>query len=194
MTLFDITRELLSAPVYPGDTPPALTRVLKLEEGAAFNLTALTCSSHAGTHCDAPLHALAGGCDIAAMPLMHYVGPCYVLQVAPQTEIGADYLRRRMPEGTERLLLNGMGKAHFTMEGAKYLIEQRVLTVGTDAASVSAAQEEKAVHEALLSGGAALIEALDLGSVPEGAYLLCAPPLKIAGAEGAPCRAILMKL
>ncbi|MEZ4627650.1 MAG: hypothetical protein R2912_06045 [Eubacteriales bacterium] len=36
------------------------------------------------------------------------------------------------------------------------------------------------------------MKSLDLKNVPDGRYMLYAAPLKIAGAEGAPCRAILV--
>ena len=56
-------------------------------------------------------------------------------------------------------------------------------------------QEGKAVDEMLLEtfvGPAYVVE--HHGIVTEGAYLLNAAPLNLSGADGAPCRAILLEL
>ena len=50
-----------------------------------------------------------------------------------------------------------------------------------------------AVHLTLLSEEIVLLEGIQLADVPTGVYLLNAAPLSLAGAEGAPCRAILIE-
>jgi len=47
------------------------------------------------------------------------------------------------------------------------------------------------VHETVLPAGVLLLENLDLRGVEEGVYQLLCPPLRLTGAEGAPCRALL---
>ena len=49
------------------------------------------------------------------------------------------------------------------------------------------------VHQVLLGAGVILLEGIRLESVTEGVYLLNAAPLNLGGADGAPCRAILME-
>ncbi|MCX5761750.1 MAG: hypothetical protein NTW72_09655, partial [Gemmatimonadetes bacterium] len=67
-----------------------------------------------------------------------------------------------------------------------------LLLLGVDCPSVDTRHsKELAVHHALFDGGAFILENLDLTSVPAGAYDLAAPPLKIAGLDAAPVRAIL---
>ena len=51
-----------------------------------------------------------------------------------------------------------------------------------------------AVHLALLSSEVILLEGIRLSEVSEGVYLLNAAPLNLAGADGAPCRAVLIDL
>ena len=47
------------------------------------------------------------------------------------------------------------------------------------------------VHEPLASAGIAIIEGLDLSSVPEGPCELLCLPIKLAGGDGAPARAFV---
>jgi len=48
-------------------------------------------------------------------------------------------------------------------------------------------------HVTILGAGIAVIEGLDLSEVEPGDYELICLPLKIAGADGAPARAVLRK-
>lgn len=191
MKYYDITRELLSSPVYPGDREPELEKVFDMRKGADFNLCSLSCSLHAGTHCDAFLHFCRDGQDIASMSLDHFIGPCILLSVPEYTLITEENLRNRLPEGTARLLLKSGGTSFLAPSAAAFLLRRGILTVGTDASSVAPPEDEAGIHVPLLSGGVAIIESLWLEKVPDGNYFLSAAPLKISGAEGAPCRAVL---
>ena len=48
-------------------------------------------------------------------------------------------------------------------------------------------------HHALAAAGIAIVESLDLSRVKEGRYHFAALPLKIAGGDAAPVRAILWR-
>ena len=57
MKVLDITRDLFTAPVYPGDPVPYPDPKLRLaENGSLCNLSAFYSGCHSGTHVDAPLH------------------------------------------------------------------------------------------------------------------------------------------
>ncbi len=56
--ILDITQELFSCRVFPGDPAPKRERISSMEDGAAYNLTALSLCAHNGTHADAPFHFL----------------------------------------------------------------------------------------------------------------------------------------
>ncbi len=49
-----------------------------------------------------------------------------------------------------------------------------------------------AVHLTMLSEEIVLLEGIRLADVPEGVYMLNAAPIDLGGADGAPCRAVLM--
>ena len=65
--------------------------------------------------------------------------------------------------------------------------------MGVEAQSVSPPECTAAVHRQLLGAGMLLLEGLDLSKAAPGTYFLFAAPLKIAGADGAPVRAILLE-
>ena len=192
MKLYDISRELLSAPLYPGTDEPRVIPLMRIgENGANYNLSDLAFGAHVATHCDACWHFVADGPDIAAMPLTHYVGPCYVMEVPENTLISGDFVREHLPKGVTRLLIKGGGESFLSNEAAEYIKDSGVITVGTDGWSVSPLDNKSRIHSIFLGNGIAIIEQLALSEVPEGTYTLCAAPVKIAGADGAPCRALL---
>ena len=189
MKIYDITRTLQDAPLYPGDTPPLLSR----QPGApgapdAFTLTA---GLHCGTHADAFSHFLPGREDISQMPLERYCGPCRVLHVPAQCLIRTEDLRGRI-SGAQRIALCSGGSSFLCEEAAEYLAACGVGTVLTDAVSVAPPDNEAAIHKILMRAGIAIVENTVLDGIPEGDYLLFAFPMKIAGSDGASVRAVLV--
>ncbi len=193
MKYYDITREMMSAPLYPGTPEPYLEEQASIRKGDPCNLKMLHSCLHAGTHSDAYNHFDDGSCDMADMPLGHYIGPCYVLSVPGHSTIEAAFFKANLPQGVKRLLLKSNGTAYLAPCAGRYLIEREIITVGTDAWSVAPGDDETTVHTLLLSNGIAIIESLDLRAIADGEYFLAAAPLKIEGADGAPCRAILFE-
>ena len=63
MKRIDITRELLTAPVYPGDPEPRLEAMSRIELGDVCNTSLLHACLHTGTHLDAPRHFVPEGAD-----------------------------------------------------------------------------------------------------------------------------------
>ena len=187
MKIYDISRDLLKALPYPGDEPPRLKAMHRMKDGESYNLSRLETSMHAGTHVDAPLHFIATGKDIASMPLTQFVGECVVLTV-PKTPLDAMYFMKR--PFAPRILLHGEGQ--LTESAIGYLYNQGCVLIGTNKQSIGSYSDELSVHVALLGYGVAVLENLELRNVPDGRYTLYAAPLKISGAEGAPCRAILV--
>ena len=189
MRIIDITRTLQEAPVYPGDALPELVR----QPGApgAPDVFQISMGLHSGTHADAFSHFLPDGASIEAMPLEHYCGPCRVLRVPKNCLLRVDDLRGRI-QGAQRLALCTGGSAYLCEEAAEYLAGCGVQTVVTDALSIAPPDNEARVHTILMRAGIAIIENALLEGVPEGNYLLFAFPLKIAGSDGAPLRAVLL--
>lgn len=193
MKYHDITRELISAPLYPGAPLPQVEQLAFISRGAPYNFSLLHSNLHAGTHCDAYLHFVDGDADVADMPLDHFIGTCYVLSVPKNCLVGADFFKEHLPKGVKRLLLKSDGTSYLAPDAGQYLIEQGVITVGADAWSVAPVEDEGSIHVPFLSSHVAIIESLDLRKVQDGEYYLVAAPSKIRGAEAGHCRAILFE-
>mgnify|MGYP002508894596 CR=1 FL=1 len=78
MKIYDISQEVFSCEVYPGDPVPARQRLETIADGALYNLTAFSMCAHNGTHVDAPFHFINEGKTIDQMPPESFVGLCYV--------------------------------------------------------------------------------------------------------------------
>jgi arylformamidase len=80
-------------------------------------------------------------------------------------------------------------------ELASLLGERGALLVGLDTPSVDPFDSKTLdAHHALARGRVAILEGLILDGVPEGLYELIALPLKLAGLDASPVRAILRTL
>jgi arylformamidase len=94
------------------------------------------------------------------------------------------------PESAKRILIKG--DAEVSLEAAKIFSSAGILLIGNESQTVGPESAPKAVHLELLGADVILLEGIRLSRVPEGVYLLNAAPLNLSGAEGAPCRAILI--
>lgn len=204
MKLYDCSRRLNpQMPVFPGNKPPVLKWLRNMKDGGKNNLSAIELGSHTGTHADAPFHFIAEGKTLDDLPLDTFVGPCRVaalLDVPVVTQAALETLRPRNGEilllKTKNSLEEQLRPFHadyvgLDIDAGRYLARCGVKTIGVDYLSVED-QSPDVVHQAILGAGIGILEGLYLKDVPEGDYFLCAAPLKVDGAEGAPCRAILV--
>jgi arylformamidase len=82
-------------------------------------------------------------------------------------------------------------------ETAHYLVQSAVMTVGVDYLSVGGYQKDGVECHQIMLGASNpiwIIEGLNLAHIQPGRYELACLPLKIVGADGAPCRAALRPL
>ena len=100
--------------------------------------------------------------------------------------------RNISPECAKRLLVGG--KATLTEDGAVALAEAGVLLYGNESQTVGPEDAPMKTHLILLGCGTVLLEGVRLAGVPCGGYLLSAPPINVKGADGSPCRAVLIDL
>ena len=197
MKLYDITREVFSAPIYPGDQPPQREMPVSMENGEVYNLTVFSMCAHNGTHIDAPRHFLRDGDTVEKIPLEKTVGLSYVaaydgiLTGADAAEILRS-AERESPEAAKRILLKGT--AVVSEDAARVFASAGVLLIGTELLSVGPEDAPMAVHRILLGVGTVLLENICLQDVPVGIYHLSAAPLLLGGSDGAPCRAYLTAL
>jgi arylformamidase len=191
--------------VWPGDTPYARTINLDMHAGANLTLSDIRTTVHVGAHADAPSHYVASGEDIAQRALEYYLGACTVVNID-----GARG-RRIVPEDIKRpitkprvLLRTGTFPdprawnddfASLSPELVDWLHARGVILVGIDTPSVDPF-DSKALeaHHALARHDMANLEGLVLDGAGEGDYELIALPLRLAGADGSPVRAVLRTL
>ena len=195
MKIYDISQEIFSCRVYPGDPTPERKVLSSMERGGLYNLTAFSMCAHNGTHLDAPFHFFRDGKTVEQIPLEKTVGKAFVVAHAGTVtaEDAAKILetaRNADPEAWRRILIKG--EAEISLEAAEVFADARIDLIGNESQSVGPLNAPMSVHLALLSGEIVLLEGICLEHVPEGVYMLNAAPLAMQGADGSPCRAILI--
>jgi arylformamidase len=207
MQIIDISRTLANdlAP-WPGDTPFHYELKWKMAGGAAVNVGAVAMGVHNGTHADAVFHFDPKGGTIDGVELGAFFGPAIVAEVTNSPTIEISHLERWSDalRDAPRLLLKTdawrdakvfpQEVPTISGEMATWLQARGVRLLGLDVPSVdSIDSKDLRIHHALAEAGIAIVESLDLSSVAEGKYQLAALPLKIAGSDAAPVRAILWR-
>lgn len=205
MTIIDISRTLVAeTAVWPGDRPFELQSQLRLAQGDSVNLSHLHMSAHTGTHVDAPYHFAGDGTTMEAVAPEIYWGPAQVVTVSrssgalqPQDfeEVDLSLAPRLLVHSAASDLPKTVFPQVFVYPSpalAAHLAGAGVILFGSDAPSMDA-QDSKTLqgHHALRTHGIAILEWLDLSQTPDGLYELVALPLKIAGGDGSPVRAVL---
>jgi arylformamidase len=191
-----------SLSVWPGDTPPRREVLLDLARGESVTLSSLHATVHLGAHADAPSHYRMFAPSIEQRPLELYLGPCQVVAVnVPRSAlIRPSDLPGRF--GAERVLLatgTFPDPAHFNPDFAAvepslvgHLHSHGVRLIGIDTPSVDPFEsKDLPAHQAFFRYDIAILEGLVLAGVPEGLYELIALPLRLAGFDASPVRAIL---
>ena len=190
MRIYDISQEVFSCAVYPGDPKPEKQTILSTGAGDVCNLSAISMCAHNGTHVDAPFHFLGEGKTVDQLPLETFVGACFVARhQGDVTEADAREILKKA--GTARRILIA-GKATVTAKAARVFAAGELCLLGNESQTVGPEDGPMEVHKILLSRDIALLEGVVLKNVPEGAYFLGAAPLNLGGADGAPCRAYLV--
>jgi arylformamidase len=205
--LYDITRTIgQDTLVYPGDSTPRLEWTNTIRRGASSNVSRLELGSHTGTHLDAPYHFDEEGVTVSEIPAGRLCTVGTVLDVPDHSVVAPEALRGVKLDPGEALLFktrNGqlprgslsLSFVSLSTEIAEQIVEMRLGLVGIDYLSVdSANRDDHPVHRILLGAGIPILEDVDLRRVPAGRYMLWCLPLKVRGAEAAPCRAVLQTL
>ena len=197
MKFYDISQEVFSCAVYPGDPAPKKEVLCAIGDGALYNLTAFSMCAHNGTHIDAPSHFLKDGATVEQIPPEKTMGIAFVASHDGEvTAKDAQNILHRAEKAHEaaikKILLKG--KAIVTIEAAEVFADANIDLIAVESQTVGPEDAPMAVHLALLKKGVVLLEGVRLDAVSEGAYFLSAVPLALGGADGAPCRAVLMTL
>lgn len=192
MKIYDITQELFSCEVFPGDPQPKKEVVTTIEKSGICNLSAISLCTHNGTHVDAPYHFFDDGNTIDKIPLEKLVGYCYLTEhkgILGEKD-ATDILTKS--HNCKKILIKG--DVTVSLDAAKVFAKEKIDLIGNESQTVGPKDAPMAVHRELLSVDTVLLEGLRLGHVPCGSYLLSAAPVNLAGCDGSPCRAILIEL
>jgi len=210
MRVYDISHPIESDMlVFPGDPEVCLETVAA---SAPWRVTRVTMGSHSGTHVDAPAHFFPDGRSITDYPAERFVVPAVLLQLpnlADDEAISLALLRQHLgspPRGAAVLLATGWDHywgsdryfvhPYLAEEAATWLVASGIGLVGIDALNIdSTVQGTSHAHACLLGADVLIVENLrGLRAIPAGdRYLLVCLPLPIAGADGAPARAVLLE-
>ena len=181
MRIHDVTRTLRPGMyVYPGD--PAFT-VTPLRSGESY-ISAMSLGTHTGTHIDAPAHYFPEEARVDMLPLPKLLTTAKLLSFGGliSETTSAVLFRSGYREGDT-------GYPKLSEEEADALVLANIEVVGCDTPSIG----NDAVHRTLLAAGVIVIELLDFSDVADGVYRMAALPLKIAGADAAPARVVLLE-
>ena len=195
MKIHDISQEVFGCQVYPGDPAPEKQILNSMEEGDSYNLSAFSMCAHNGTHIDAPFHFIRDGKTVDSIDLDAFVGMAYVAehQGIVSGDDAAQILKKAKeqdPEAARRILIKGT--AEVSSEAAKVFASSDILLLGNESQTVGPEDAPMEVHLILLGAGVILLEGIRLENVSEGVYMLNAAPLNLSGADGSPCRAVLI--
>lgn len=190
MKIYDISQEVFSCGIYPGDPKPEKQTLCSYEAGDVYHLTAFSMCAHNGTHIDAPFHFLPDGKTVERLDLSVFVGECYLARHEGDVSAKDAEEILRKAAGIPRILLGG--RLTVTEEAAAVFAEAGICLLGNEGQTVGPENAPMAVHKRLLRQNIALLEGILLTGIPEGTYFLSAAPLKLAGSDGAPCRAYLI--
>lgn len=193
---------------WPGDPPARFSHALDLERGDPCTVSQIDMGAHTGTHMDAPAHFVRGGPGIDTMPLDTAIGAARVIAIDDPQSVKPEELHLQHLRRGERILFKTRNSArrwgeedfakdfvYLSAAAAAYLAKRKVRLVGIDYLSVGGFYADgQETHQTLLQAGIWIIEGLNLSGVRPGRVHLVCLPLKIAGADGAPCRAVLRPL
>jgi arylformamidase len=207
--IYDVSLPLASRGlVYPGNPPISITPQQSISQGGSSNVSRIDFGSHTGTHVDAPKHFFDDGAGVDTIPLDVLMGPARLLAFGETvTSIGEAELSAHDLTGVTRVLLKtrnskwlATGSTDFhkdytyvAPDGAEYLAKLGVRLVGVDYLSIEQFHSgHHRTHRTLLEQGIVIVEGLLLQEPPAGDYHFRCLPLRLAGLDGAPARAVLV--
>jgi arylformamidase len=203
------TLDPTTTPIYEGDAPMSFQFLKDMRKGDPLTLSAYSLGAHSGTHIDAPMHFIRDGAAVDRVPLDPLIGAAVVVDIPDNVQaIDASELRRHQWRGAERVLFRTRSSvrgwmrsrtfqrdfAYVAPDAAQLLADAGVKLIGID--YISAEQfgaPAPLAHRILLGKGIPIIEGLLLEGIQAGNYDLIVLPMKVAGHEGAPARAVLRR-
>jgi len=205
--IYDISTPVRNAGVvYPGNPEIRIEPQQAISRGAGANVSSVALGSHTGTHVDAAKHFFDDGQTVDRIPLDRLIGRAVLLAFDDTLmSIGAGDLERHDIGAHTRVLLKTRNSSllrradfvrdytYLAPDGAEYLVQRGVELVGIDYYSIEQFHSgHHRTHLTLLEKDTVIVEGLDLSEPPPGEYQLVCLPLRLAGLDGAPARAVLV--
>ena len=193
--------------VYPGNPEIHISLQQSVSLGAGANVSNVAFGSHTGTHVDAERHFFDDGRTVDQIPLETLMGEATVLEYGRDTtSVTRADLENHDLTGVDRVLLKTRNSAYLTQDpafhrdytylapdGAEYLVQMGVKLVGIDYLSIEQFHSgHHLTHLTLFGAKVVIVEGLNLVDVPPGKYDFYCLPIKLAGCDGAPARAVLI--
>jgi arylformamidase len=164
--------------------------------------TDLAMNLHTGTHIDFPLHMIEHGANSDSESLLKLFSEAIVYDLAHvEGAIEAHHLQSLTFKPNTFALFKTKNSfsetflfdfVYVSQSAAEFLITQPILGVGVDGLGIERAQEGHPTHHLLLGKNIIIIEGLRLKAIQPGSYEFICLPIKIAGVEALPCRAVLI--
>ena len=201
----DVSVGLRDGMVHWPDNPPVrIARCFAITKGDPCNVSEISLGVHTGTHMDAPIHFMESGAGIDKLPLTAVMGPARIIGIKDRESIKPEELRPHRIRRGERILFKTRNSTrvwrtksfvedfvYLSSDGARYLADRGIRTVGVDYLSIGGINNGPECHKSILKAGIWVIEGLDLSKVTPGRYQLICLPLKVVDGDGAPARAIV---
>jgi arylformamidase len=207
----DVTATLdpATTPVYEGDAPIKFVFFKDMRRGDPLTLSVYSLGAHSGTHIDAPMHFVREGASIDKVPLDRLIGPGRVIDIPDGVQtIDAAELNRHQWRGAQRVIFRTRSSrrgwmaspifhrdfAYIAPDAAQLLADAGVQIVGIDyLSSEQFGATTPRTHQILLGKGIPIVEGLALEAVSAGDYDVIVLPLRVAGHESAPARAVMRR-
>ncbi len=193
---------------WPGDPPYERDLVSSIAKGDVSEVSRLTMTAHVGTHLDTPAHFIGGGRGLDGYRAEDFILPAIVVDAGDTTTIGPELVSDSTPPPGGAILfrttnsISGRitsGKfftdgVYLSAEAARMCVDRAVRLVGIDYFSIDAfGTRTFPAHMCLMSAGVLILETINLRNVVPGGYTLICLPLRLAGAEASPVRAVLLE-
>ncbi|MDO8177117.1 MAG: arylformamidase [Undibacterium sp.] len=192
-------------PVWPGDSAYSFETTWQIADGCPVKVSKITMSTHTGAHCDAPSHYDAQGKSIDEVDLQTYIGSCRVIDCIGVRLVEPQHIAAHLADVPQRVLLRTYQNAPqmrwdddfpcIAPATIELLAQHGVKLIGIDSPSLDP-QDSKTLdsHLTVKKHQMAILEGIVLDDINAGDYELIALPLKLAGLDASPVRAILRSL
>lgn len=214
--IVDLSRRVCEdTQVFPGDPRPHFEPASTIASDGV-NVLSLHLGSHSGTHVDAPYHFVEDGARIDEIDPALFIGPATIMDVRgkePREHITVEDLRPyedRLSEGVIAVVWTGWDEHYGTLRyydhpfldrrAAQLILDSGARTVAIDALNVDETvlegphPEDYPVHHLICGAGGVIAENLtDVGAVDFPDPLFSLLPVKLAGSDGAPVRAVAVE-